>query len=233
MQCQRVTLVEAEAFREVEVALDILGIGDVDERVLAFAVLGRAEEVRDAVEQVARCLHAAAHGVGVGAIVQRGGIEQLRAVGEAVAPLHDEEVFIDVAQDGIAAGGVVEVEFAELGADPGHEDVVQVEQVHTVLASSSASRPAIAPRAGEHTTVKLGTVLQVEHQAHLARGLGCMPELFGEKRELEVRKREPYLGTIFDIVLIHVSAQALDCLEGSAQLHAESLRTAEHVTVQV
>lgn len=57
---ESVALVDEEVFDEVEVALDILGIGDVEYRVSPVGLV-ETEDARDAIEQVARTLDAEAH----------------------------------------------------------------------------------------------------------------------------------------------------------------------------
>lgn len=157
---QRVTLVETETLGKVEVALDIFGIGDVEEGVLALLVLGTAQRIGDAIEEVARRLDGKADAVGIAAIVARGTGEGLRIVLQHVTPLHDEQVFVVVTKDGISGAGVVEIIALEGLGNPGHEDVVEVEQVDAMLHLGVAI-PAIAPRSGDHTTVEFGTVLTV------------------------------------------------------------------------
>ena len=74
--------------------------------------------------------------IGIGTIVVGCSAEGTRAIGKIVAPLHNEEVLIVVLKNGIPALGVFKVEFAEGVANPGHEDIVEVEQIHLVLSFS-------------------------------------------------------------------------------------------------
>ena len=154
-------------------------------------------------------------------------------VGEGVAPFHDEEVLIVVSEDGVLAVGVLQVQLAEGVAYPGHEHIVEVEQVHLVLAAAVEAVPAVAKGSCHHAAVKLRAVLRVVHQAHFCGGLCPLAELTTGKGELEVGKSDTHLCTVLYIILVGVAVQSPDGFVCPSQLDAEELGSAEDVPVLV
>ena len=109
-------------------------------------------------EQVARRLQIGLHG------------DTPVVVAVAEAYLHDEQVFVVVAQDGVVVGAVLQILPPEGVADPGHKHVVQVDQVERVLVVMVLRLPVVVPAGGEHTSMELRTVLRVVEQRQLAGG---------------------------------------------------------------
>ena len=155
---QLVVLVELPEAGVVEVELCILRIGNAKERVLSFLVFVEVGCVGKKSKQVARCLHIGTQGV------------VAMTIGDAETNLHDEEVLVVIAQDGIAIAHAVEIVVLEGIADPRHVHIVQVEQVEAILQVAGRLIPAITPSRREHTAMELRSVLHVVGQRELTGG---------------------------------------------------------------
>ena len=218
---QRVVGAETQQARVFEVELGILGVGDIEELALAVAVLLEAEDLGEAAQQVARRLDARTDDAVAG------------VVGEAEARLHDEEVLVVVAQDGVAVGDAVEVVVLEGGADPGHIDVAEVEDVELVLHPAVARRPPILEAGGEDTAMELGPVLEIPGHGELGRGRAAATALTREEGSHQAGHLETGLDAILLVVAALVALQSLDGLEGATELDAEEFATAEEVAVLI
>ena len=118
---------------EVEVTLHILGIGDAEEHILLVLVHLGLKDARREVQQVTRRLHVRLQRIA--AVVVR----------IAEAHLHDKEVLVVLAQDGVRVRRIVQILFLEGLTDPGHEHIVQVYQVDTITVMMVLVSPVISP----------------------------------------------------------------------------------------
>ena len=154
-------------------------------------------------------------------------------IGDAKANLHDEEVLVVIAQNGIAIAHAVEVVVLEGVADPRHVHIVQVEQVEAILQVAGRLIPAIAPGRREHTTMELRSVLHVVGQRELAGRGASTCKVARQERCHHSWEDEFCLHSVFFVVLILIAFQSGDSLKGSTQLHTEYLTAAEEVSVLV
>ena len=136
-------------------------------------------------------------------------------IAEGVTPLHDEQVLVVVSQDGISRSGIRQIVVVERFRNPRHEDIVQVDEVDTMLALTVVLAPAISPGTCHNTSVKLGTILVVVHQGDFADSMTAATEIPANAWELEIRERQRHLGTILQIVLVVVTFQSAYRLEGT------------------
>ena len=218
---QLVVLVELPEAGVVEVELCILCIGNAKERVLSFLVFVEVGCVGKKSEQVARCLHIGTQGM------------VAMAIGDAEANLHDEEVLVVIAQNGIAIAHAVEIVVLEGIADPRHVHIVQVEQIEAILQVAGRLIPAIAPGSREHTAMELRSVLHVVGQRELTGRGASTCKIARQERCHHSWEDELRLHSVFLVVLILVAFQAGDSLKGGSQLHTEYLAAAEEVSVLV
>ena len=206
---------------KVHIALHILGVGDIEHTVMPFAVALRPEHFAAETEQVARRLD-----------IRLDGYRPV-VVAVAKAGLHNKQVLVVIAQDGIVVAGIIEILLLESVADPGHKHIVQVDEVELVLVVVALRLPTVMPSCGEHLAVELGTVLCVVKQRHLTGGDGTATHIAAQEGHDEAREAEAALHAVLDEVLIAVSFQSLDGLVGTTELHAESLGAPEQVTVLI
>ena len=221
MEHQLAVLPLIEPVDEVDVKLRILCIGDVEGHILPQLVLRRVEDVGTEVEQVACRLYIRLDG------------RPSVVIGIAEADLHDEQVLVVVFQNGVRVRIVRQVLVAEGIADPGHEHIVQVDQVQSVAVQAVLPLPLIVPTGREHAAVELRTVLRVVHQRHLAAGDDAPAVAGTQEGADEPGERQAALQAVFEEVLVAVALQSPDGLVGTAQLHAQHLRPPEQVPVLV
>ena len=221
MKHQLVLIARQQILREVYVGLDVLGVGDVEHAVLPLVILPGMKQTAARMEQVARRLQIGLHG------------DTPVVVAVAEAYLHDEQVFVVVAQDGVVARGVLQILLSEGVADPGHEHVVQVYQVQLVLVVVVLRIPPVVPPCRHHPPVELRTVLRVVEQRQLAGGYRPPAYLPAQEGHDESREAQPALQTVLDEVLVAVALQPSDGLIGSAQPDAQRLRSPEQVAVLI
>ena len=116
---------------------------------MAVVVFLESRYVRQPAEQIARRLDIGTQGVSAVAII------------DTESHLHDKEILIVVAQDGVAIGLVVQIIVLECLTNPRHVDIVEVYKVKTVGDVSPPVVPAIPPSSREYPPVKLRSILQV------------------------------------------------------------------------
>ena len=77
-----------------------------------------------------------------------------------VGHVHDEQVLVAIAQYGVVGVVALEVFIPERFRYPGHEDVVDADEVQAMASVGAlAVVPPIPPAGGEDAAVKLGPVL--------------------------------------------------------------------------
>ncbi len=97
MQRQGIAVVEAHQMGIVEINLGILGIGDIDEGTLSLGIYLEIQRLGESTEQIARRLH-----------IQSEGIYPI-AIGQSKSHLHDEDILVVIAQDGISVIYIVQI----------------------------------------------------------------------------------------------------------------------------
>ena len=120
---------------ELEVALHVLRIGDAEEHILLQLVPLGLDDARIEVQQVTSRLDVRLQG------------DAPVVVRIAEAHLHDKQVLVVIAQDGVRVRGIVEILLLEGLADPGHEHIVQVYQVEAVAVVTELRAPVVTPHA--------------------------------------------------------------------------------------
>ena len=159
MKCKGVVFIDEETFAEVKVELGILGISDVEERVLSVGILLGICSTSNAIEQVAGCLNAKPNRVSVSSVVGSGRAKRFGIIDEMAAPVHNEQILVVVPKNGITVLGITEIHFTESVANPRHEDVVDVQEIEAVLQLPILSRPTITKYTRKHSAVELWPVL--------------------------------------------------------------------------
>ena len=97
MQRQHIAVVEAHQMGVVEISLGILGIGDIDEGTLSLRIYLEIQRLGESAEQIARRLH-----------IQSEGIYPI-AIGQSESHLHDEDILVVIAQDGISVIYIIQI----------------------------------------------------------------------------------------------------------------------------
>ena len=233
MQRQRVVLVDEKTLAESHIELGILCVSDFEKRVLPLVVPLGVDCAGNAIEQVASRFDAESQRVGIRAVVGGRFAQRSGVVGEMVAPVHDEEVFVVVLQDGVAVLRVAEILLAEGVAYPRHEHVVEIQEVEAVLHQFVLVRPTVTKHARQHAAVELGAVLRVESEIDLGGRLRVAPEGGAKEGNFEVGEGETRLDAVLDEVLVGIATQTLDGLESTAELDVEQFRTSEEIAVLI
>ena len=81
----------------VEICLGILGIGDIDEGTLSLRIYLKIQSLGESAEQIARRLH-----------IQSEGIYPI-AIRQSESHLHDEDILVVIAQDGIPVIYIIQI----------------------------------------------------------------------------------------------------------------------------
>ena len=206
---------------KIEIRLYILRIGNVKDLILSEVIHLTTEKLRTEFKQVACRLEI--------------GLERIRTIiiGIAESHFHDKLILVVVMEDHVRVGLVIQILFAECIADPRHEHIVQVDEIHAVGIMMIPRIPQIVPSGGKDTPQELRTCLGVEHKRQFTGGIHPPSGLLTQERHDESGERQARLNAILDEVLIAITLQSSDGLVGTTQLQTERLRTLEQVAVLV
>ena len=168
MESQRVAVVYHDVLGKIEISLDVLGKGDIEQRVFALVILMHARQLGQSVKHVAGRLYIDTNRIGIAdarVVHQR---LSGTVVSVAVARADDETVLVVILQDVVLL--LVEESLAEAGVYPRHVQVVDVQQVDAVLHALALQPPVVTPAASGYDACELRTHLMVILQAELRGG---------------------------------------------------------------
>ena len=215
----------------VGIGLDILRVSDAQCLVTAIGIGFLTQEVRQTVEQVARCLGIGADGEHIALETSHLQHVHLGLVGsvEVVAHAQNQVVLITVEQQRILMDAVKET-VVELG----HIDETQVKERERVGHAAAALGPLVAPRsAGNHAGV-FGARLIVKVDGKRCRGLNLALERLPQKWEHKLGEGQAQFGRVLAVVVVDQAAQvARDALVGHLGLGTEDFGTLEQIAVLI
>ena len=133
MQRQGITLIQLQEMGIIEIKLGILSVCDVQERMLSLRIGSESQSLRETIKQIACRLH-----------IQSESIHTI-AIGQSKSHLHDKDIFVIIAQDGISVIDIVEIILLECLRNPRHIYIVEIEQVETPSQMMTWFSPTITP----------------------------------------------------------------------------------------
>ena len=231
MEGEGVAVVESKRTCIVEIKLGILRIGYAQHVVAALGIAMEFSRRGYAVEEIARRLCAHLYLITACARdISHGTAALLRVIDEIVGHVHDEQVLVAVAQDGIMRVIAFKVFLAKLVRNPWHEDVVHIDEVEAVArAGMFGVLPLVSPTSREQTAVELRTVLRVVEQRQDGRCLELLLLLVRNAGESESGKLQTNLAAVFNVVLARVALEAADGFVGTTEFDREEFRTMHEV----
>ena len=208
MQRQGISLIQLQEMGIVEIKLGILSVCDVQERMLSLRIGSESQSLRETIEQITCRLH-----------IQSESIYPI-AIGQSKSHLHDKDIFVIIAQDGISIINIVEIILLECLRNPRHIHIVEIEQVEAPSQMMTWFCPAITPCRREDAAMELRTVLQIPAYRQLAISRLSATEILGKERCHESWKYQLSLYRILGIVLVLISLQTGYRLVGSTEFDA-------------
>ncbi len=187
-----------------------------------------------AIKQISGRFHIETHLVTIGLEESVGALIAQRGVNQTITHLHNKEIFVAIAQNGVVRIVAFKVLFAECFGYPRHKDIVKAEQVEAVRQLRALHfRPAIAPRAGEHAPVKLGSVLRVVEQGEFGRCLKFFLVFAADDGQAKTREAQIGLNVLLYVIGVLVTIEPRDGFVGTAPFQRKQFRTPENVSVGI
>ena len=154
-------------------------------------------------------------------------------ISHADAYLHNEQIFVIIAEDGITVAYAIQIIMLEGGRYPRHVDIVQVNNIQTVRRIVLRFTPFVSPSGRKHAPVKLRSVLQIVTGREFRRSILPTSKRFGEEGSHETRKLQPRFNVVFLVVLVLIAFQSRDGLKSAAKLNGEQFTTSEKIPVLI
>ena len=195
MHGKRVLGVDGQHSRVIEVALNVLGIRNVEQRILSFGIFLVTKDVRDGAKNIDANLEVGPYGMLTVIIM------------EVYAGLKDEEILVVILQNGISARHIVKVVGLERLRNPRHVHVVDVKEVESVRAMSSVVLPMISPCTRKDTSVKLGTVLEIIAEEKLRLEIQLFLEALGKEGRYDAEEHQLGIHIILLIILVLIAVK--------------------------
>ena len=222
MQGKRVARVETQDARESKVEFKILGVGNVEDFRLSLLIFLKLRHGVSQRKQVSCRLYLGLDGYVVVAIITH-----------AEARPHDEQVFIVIAQYGVAVRNIVEIVCLEALANPWHVHIAKVWYLEFVVQMASDIAPVVFPGCRKDTAVELRAVLEVPANRQFGRCVAATTELSRGKGREKAWELQSSLHAILLVVVVGIALQALDSLESGTQFDAEQLAAMEQIAVLI
>ena len=221
MQGKSVVSIEAEQTRAIEVELSILCVCYIKKSVLPITIGMELSYTSKSIKQIARRLD-------VGTECEVVGI-----IRDSETKLHDKQVLIVVAQDGITVAHAIKVVVLERSTYPRHVDIVEVKKIETIAEMMMRFCPSISPSCREHTTMELWAILHVPCHRKFGCCLAATAECAREEWSYEAWKLQLSLSIIFHIVLILIAFESGNGFESATKFDTQKFATTEYVSILV